>query len=136
MCFSFNIPVYFIHSTIKVFKHYFVFISLISIFHIILWSFIERPPIQLFSGAIPWRGINIENSVIRGSKLKGHKPLFWISVNLQVPDEAGKVILLSDYLQEKKSWSPTNYFLYGVFDHGWYDFQLKCWQLCFGFCNI
>ena len=30
-------------------------------------------------------------------------------------------VLLCDYLQERKSWSPTNYFLYGVFDHGWYE---------------
>ena len=49
------------------------------------------PPVQLFPGAIPRRGINTENSVIRGSKLKGHKPPFCISVNLQVPDEAGQV---------------------------------------------
>ena len=28
--------------------------------------------------------------MIRGSKRKGHKPPFWISVNLQVPDEAGQ----------------------------------------------
>ena len=34
--------------------------------------------------------MNTENSVIRGSQLKGHKPPFWISVNLQVPDEAGQ----------------------------------------------
>ena len=28
--------------------------------------------------------------MIRGSKGNGHKPPFWISVNLQVPDEAGQ----------------------------------------------
>ena len=44
----------------------------------------------MLPGAIPWRGINIENSEIRGTKCKGHKPPFWISVNLQVPDEAGQ----------------------------------------------
>ena len=38
------------------------------------------------------------------------------------------MILLCDYLQEKKRWDPTNYFLY---DHGWYEFQLKYWCLCF-----
>ena len=31
---------------------------------------------------VPWRDINTENSVIRGSPLKEHKSLFWISVNL------------------------------------------------------
>ena len=40
------------------------------------------PPSQLFPGAITWRGINTENSVISGSNLKGYKPPFWISVNL------------------------------------------------------
>ena len=53
-------------------------------------SFNESPPIHLFPGAITWRGINIENSIIRGSTLRGQKPPFWISVNLQVPDEAGQ----------------------------------------------
>ena len=32
--------------------------------------------------------MDTENFVIRGSKRKGHKPPFWISVNLLVPDEA------------------------------------------------
>ena len=41
------------------------------------------------------------------------------------------VILLSDYLQKIKSWVPTNYFLYGIFDHGWSEFQLKYWCPCF-----
>ena len=36
----------------------------------------------------------------------------------------------------EKRWDPINYFFYGVFDHGWYEFQLKYWQLCFGFCKI
>ena len=42
----------------------------------------EMPPRQLFSGAMLWRDINTKNSVIRGSNLKEHKPLFRISVNL------------------------------------------------------
>ena len=58
LCFIFTIPVHFIHSTIKVSQHYFVFTSLIFIFHIILQSFKETPPSQLLSGAIPWRVIN------------------------------------------------------------------------------
>ena len=35
---------------------------------------------------------------------------------------------------EKKGWSPTNYFLYvfgSVFDHDWYEFQLRYCCLCF-----
>ena len=86
-----------------------------------------------------WRGINTENSVIRESNLKEHKPTFWISVNLwhlQHPDEEGQAILLCGYLQERKRWRQTNYFSYGVFGHGWYEFQLKYWRLCFGFCKI
>ena len=51
-------------------------------FHIILLSFKETPPSHLFLGAIPWRGINTENSVIRESNLKGYKLLFYICVNL------------------------------------------------------
>ena len=39
-------------------------------------------------------------------------------------------------LQERKSCGPTSCFLYGVFDHGWYEFQLKYWWFCFGFCRI
>ena len=31
---------------------------------------------------MPWRRINTENSVIRGSNLKVHKPPYWISVYL------------------------------------------------------
>ena len=52
---------------------YFIFISLIFIFHIILYSFKETPPRQLFPGAIPWRSTNTENCDIRASNLKGHK---------------------------------------------------------------
>ena len=33
-------------------------------------------------------------------------------------------------------WNPTNYFLYDVFDQGWYEFQIKYWRLCFGFCKM
>ena len=36
-------------------------------------------------------------------------------------------------LQERKRRSPISYFLNGVFDHGWYEFQLKWWWLFFGF---
>ena len=35
-----------------------------------------------------------------------------------IADEAGQAIFLCDYLQETKLWRPTDYFLYGVFDHG------------------
>ena len=87
-----------------------------------------------------WRGINTENSVIRGSYLKGCKPPFWISANLrwhlQDLHEAGQAILLCDYNQERKRWDPTNYSLYGIFDQDWYEFKWKYWRLCFAFCKI
>ena len=51
------------------------------------------------------------------------------------PDAALQAIHLSDSQEEKKK-GPTNVFLYAVFDHGWYDFQLKYWCFCFGFCRI
>ena len=89
LCFIFTIPLHFIHSTMKVFKYYFVFIFIFFLFSILLCSPSEKRPLS--SCSLPWGGINTENSLIRGSKLKGHKPPFWISVNLQVPDQAGKV---------------------------------------------
>ena len=82
MCFIFTIPVHFVHSKIKVSNYCFVFVFLIFIFHITFQSFKETSASQLFPGAIPWRGLNTENSVITGSSLKGHRPPFWISVNL------------------------------------------------------
>ena len=30
----------------------------------------------------------------------------------------------------------VSYYLYGVFDQGWYEFQLKYWHICFGLCKI
>ena len=36
---------------------------------------------------------------------------------------------------ERKRWSPTSYLLYAVFDHGWYEFQLKYRCLCFFLCK-
>ena len=58
-----------------------------------------------------------ESSIIRGSSLKGHKPPFWISVNLsdtfKTQMEQNKHPFV--WLQGRKSWSPTNYFLYGAF---------------------
>ena len=101
--FIFTIPVHFIHSTIKVFKYYFVFISLVLVFHIILQSF------------------KIEGVNLKGTNL----PFGSVSIFMsQMKQEMHSFVWL---FQEKKSWSPTNYFLYGVFDHGWYEFQLKCW---------
>ena len=40
-------------------------------------------------------------------------------------DEAGKTIILCDYLQGRKRWGTTNYFLCVAIDHGWHEFQLK-----------
>ena len=70
MCFIFTIPVHFILSAIKVFKYCFFFISFIFIFHVLLQSFKETPPFQLLPGAIPWRVIKTEISIIKGVKLK------------------------------------------------------------------
>ena len=55
--------------------------------------------------------------------------------HLQDPDETDQTILLCEYLQERKRWRPTNYFLYGLFDQGWYKLHLKYCRLCFGFCK-
>ena len=56
------------------------------------------------------RGINTENSVIGGSKLKGHKRPCWISVNLHVPDEAGQASFFVTIPREKKL-EPNQLFL-------------------------
>ena len=55
--------------------------------------------------------------------------------HLQGSDEPGQAILLCDYLQKRKIWCPTNNFLCGAFDHGWYEFQLIYWNLCSSFCK-
>ena len=69
--------------------HYVINFGIVSNFYISILarrpiavgkSFKEKPPFQLFPGVLPWRGINTANSVIRGSRRKGHKPPFWISV--------------------------------------------------------
>ena len=86
--FIFTIPVHFIHSTIKVFKYYFVFISLVLVFHIILESILQN----------------------RGSKLIGYKPLFWISVILHNPDEARNAFFCVTIPREKKL-EPNQLFL-------------------------
>ena len=102
-------------------------------------SFKEAPPSQLFPGAMPWRSINTDNSVIRGSNLKDTNLVFGsVSTSVTPPrvDEAGQAIFLCDYLQERNIWRPTNSFLYGAFDQGWFEFQLKYWRLCFSFCKI
>ena len=137
LCFIFTTPVNFIHSTIKVSKYYFAFIFLILILHII-FAVLQR---NASSPAVPscylWRGINTDNSVIRGSNLKGHKPSFWICVNLsdtfKTQMKQGNQSLLCDYFNERKRWVSTKNFLYGVFDHDWYDFGLKYWCLCIFF---
>ena len=68
---------------------------------------------------------------------KGHKPPFWISVNLSDTFITEKTFLLKQkkysfcvaISRKEKDGGPINYFLYGVFDHGWYGFQLKYWWL-------
>ena len=91
------------------------------IFHVILSSFKETLPIQLFPGAIPWRGINTENSDIRGSKLKSKQTSLLDQCQPSSTRWSRTSIPLCDYLWDRKSWSPTNYFLYGVFDPGSYE---------------
>ena len=44
--------------------------------------------------------------------------------------------LLKKYLMEKFIFCSVNYFVYGVFDQVWCEFQLKYWHLRFGFCKI
>ena len=101
------------------------------------------PLSQLFPGAIIWRGINTENSVIRGSgvTLKDINPPFGSVPTSVIPWRPG-CSRTSDsfvWLQKRKRWAATNYFLYvfdDVFDHGSYEFQLKYWCLCFFSCKI
>ena len=66
-CIIFTLPLHFIHSTIKVSKYYFVFLSLLFIFHINLQSFKEKFPSQLFPGT------NYGNYALKGCALKGPK---------------------------------------------------------------
>ena len=91
---------------------------------------------QLFPWVTPWKNINTENFVIRGTNLKGHMPLCWISFNLSDTFKTRRWTRSSNHFVllfpgEKKR--TTNYFLCDVLDHGWYEFQLKYWSLCFGF---
>ena len=53
--------IHFIHSTIKISKYYFFSISLIFIFHLILWSFRETSPSQMFPSAM---NKHLYNSVV------------------------------------------------------------------------
>ena len=53
--------IHFIHSTIKISKYYFFSISLIFIFHLILWSFRETSPSQMFPSAM---NRHLYNSVV------------------------------------------------------------------------
>ena len=44
--------------------------------------------------------------------------------------------LLKKSLMENFIFCAVNYFLYGVFDQDWHEFQLKYWHLCFSFRKI
>ena len=98
------------------------------------------PPKQLFPGAMCRKGINTENSVIRGSILKEQEPPFWISVNLsdtfQTLMKQDKQSFRVAISKRENRGGPTNCFSCGVFDNDWYELQLKYWSLCFGFCKI
>ena len=148
MCFIFTIPVHFNLSAAKVSNCIF-FLFLHFFFHIILYSFEETPSSQPPPSpvAMPIKGINTENSVIRRSNSKGWKPLSWISVNLgdtfntQMNQDKQSFCVTPGQKRWKRSpgqkrYGPTSYFLYGVFDPGWYNFQLKYWWLYFGFCKF
>ena len=62
---------------------------------------------------------------------------FWIWVNLSDIQDSDKATHLTHFVwlyPGEKRWDPTNHFLYildGVFNHGWYEFKLKCWCLSF-----
>ena len=65
-------------------------------------------------------------------------PLSISSVNVTKSSENCKKLwshLLRKYLMENFIFCAVNYFLYGVFDQFWYEFQLKYLRLCFGFCK-
>ena len=127
----------FIHSNTKVSKYNSVFISLTFIFHAILQSFKEKSFNQLLSGAMSCRGTNTEKSVIRESNLEGHKSPFWIGVNLSDTFKTwASNPFVSIFLRVRKIGPNTFFFLSGVFDDGWYEFQLKYWCPCFVFCKI
>ena len=134
LCFIFTILAYFIHSTIKLSKYYFVFTSLIFVLYIVLYSCKETSPRKLFPGAIPWRGINTEKYVIRGSGViwnDTNPPLGSVSASV-IPSRPGWSRTSDPFvcLQTRKRWGPNNYSLYifdGVFGRDWYEFQLKCW---------
>ena len=144
LCFISTIPAHFIHSTIEVSKYYFVFISLIFIFHIILQTFKEISFSQLLPGAIHWRVINTENSIIRGSgvTLRDTNPFFGSVSTLSLPLRPEWSRISNPFVRlspgEKKMGPQLIFFSHvfdGVFDHSWYTFQLKYWCLCFFFCK-
>ena len=104
-----------------------------------MYSFKEMPPSQLFPGSIPCMDINTGYSVVIGSTLKNtNLPFGCVSASV-IPSRprwsrtSNPFVWLSP---REKKWDPTNYFLYGVFDLGWYEFQLKYWWLWFVFCKI
>ena len=89
--------------------------------------------------SVPWRGTNTENFVIGGSNHKGCKSSFLdqyqLQRHLQDLKKWGQAFLLCDYFQEKKN-GGQSVNLCSVFNHGWHEFQLKYWYLCFVFCKI
>ena len=140
LCFISTIPVHFIHSTIKFSNYYFVFISITFIFHIILLSFKEIPTSQLILVFIPWRHIRTENTVIGRSNFKGHKRQPQRQLQRQPSGQersktSNPFVWLSAW--GKKRWSPSNMnILCDAFGHSWFEFQLKYYSPCFGFCKI
>ena len=89
------------------------------------------PPSQLFSGAIPWRGtsrkLSLDIVTVKNTNLPS------VSVSTSVTASrlrwSRKSISFVWLSPGEKKMGPINYFLYGVFDHGWYGLQLKYWWL-------
>ena len=128
LCFYFTIPAHFIHSTIKVFKYYFVLISLIFYFPYNFVPLQRNAPSPAVPRCFTLKGHKHRTLSLEGVNLKDTNPPFGSVSTFRSQMKQGKhPFVWEKHLLERKSWSPTNCFLYGVFDHCWYEFQLKCW---------
>ena len=104
----------------------------------ILYTFKEASPSQLFSVTMTWRRIDTENSVIRRSNFERHKPPFWICVNIRdiikVWVKQNNHAFWKSTARGKKDRSqPVISYLMDLFGDG---FHLKYKYLYSGFCKI
>ena len=121
LCFISTIPVHFIHSAIK-FQSIILFSFPSFLISIQFCSPLKKCPLVVRRPGVTLNDTNLSfgsvlTSVIhsRHGWSRTSDAFAWLS-----PGE--------------KKMDPTNYFLYvfdGVFDRGWYEFQLKYWCLCF-----